>query len=77
MGSAGPSPPKVAGRSFAGTAEAEPEWMLHWALGPELADFDEPRRLPTMTFMMSFPLLPATIILGATDPEGALQVASC
>ena len=36
-----------------------------------------PRRLPTMTFMMSFPLLPATIILGATDPEGALQVASC
>ena len=27
---------ELIGRSFAGTPESEPEWSLHWILGPHL-----------------------------------------
>ena len=43
----------VIGRSFSGTVKTDPEWSIHWALGPELSDFEDPRRLELVTTIMT------------------------
>ena len=42
------------GKAFAGTQQKEPEWGVHWLLGPQLADMDDPRRAESAEFFLSF-----------------------
>jgi ribosomal protein S18 acetylase RimI-like enzyme len=44
----------LVGKSFAGSRKAEPEWSVHWLLGPQLDDLDDPRRAETAKFFLSF-----------------------
>eukprot|EP00941_MAST-03F_sp_MAST-3F-sp1_P004521 g4521.t1 len=46
------------GKSFAGTSGSDPEWLMHWLIGKEnnLSDFNNPKRILTSAFFMSFAL---------------------
>ena len=43
----------VVGRSFAGTEHTEPEWSMHYVLGPQLRDYSDIRRRELATFWMT------------------------
>ena len=57
------------GRSFAGTADKEPELTVHWMIGPQLQEHDHPHRLPMFTMVMGFPVnvIPGGVLLGSRD----------
>ena len=47
---------RLIARAFTGTSMAEPEWGIHWLLGPKLGDRSDPtgERLEIVTFFMTF-----------------------
>jgi ribosomal protein S18 acetylase RimI-like enzyme len=65
-------------RAFVGTNTAEPEWGIHWLLGPQLGDRADRtgERLQIVTFFMTFALKANAIyptegaVLGSKDDEG-------
>jgi ribosomal protein S18 acetylase RimI-like enzyme len=67
---------KVIGRSFGGTAAADPEWGFHWALGPGLADRSDPAaRAELLGWMISCDYFGKTRLryIGVRGPTGELQ----
>eukprot|EP00929_Paragymnodinium_shiwhaense_P000072 TRINITY_DN10020_c0_g1_i1.p1 TRINITY_DN10020_c0_g1~~TRINITY_DN10020_c0_g1_i1.p1 ORF type:complete len:266 (+),score=20.25 TRINITY_DN10020_c0_g1_i1:195-992(+) len=68
---------EVAARSFAGTAETDPEWAIDWVLGPHLrGKWDDPRRLDVARWMhrtvLRLTLNYGGIVLGAKREDGRL-----
>ena len=45
----------VIGQAFAGTERCEPEWSMHYVLGPQLRDYNDVRRRELATFWMTVP----------------------
>jgi len=67
---------ELIGRSFAGTPESEPEWSLHWILGPHLPRESVELRSSLSEFYLSFAVDNHTrsggAVLAARDPDGKL-----
>ena len=67
-------------RAFIGTSTAEPEWGIHWLLGPKLSDRLDPtgERFEIVTLFMTCALKTNAIypaegaVLGSEDNEGEL-----
>mmetsp|Transcript_7864 Transcript_7864/g.21440 ORF Transcript_7864/g.21440 Transcript_7864/m.21440 type:complete len:310 (-) Transcript_7864:181-1110(-) len=85
-----PEAADVIARSFAGTPASDPEWAIHWILGPALQDRDDPQRVEILRFLLAselvsygtqapmslLPLLPGPAALKATPAVEAGVCAS-
>lgn len=67
---------ELIGRSFAGTPENDPEWSLHWTLGPHLPRDSVEMRSSITGFFLSFAVDSHTrsggAVLAAKDADGKL-----
>ena len=66
---------QVIGRAFAGTSTADPEWVFHWTLGPQLPDRDDPQRAAVVEFMLHTQMMGMNNMhmFGVRSPDGKLQ----
>ena len=74
-----PEAAAVIGRAFAGTPTAEPEWVFHWALGPQFEDRANPDRALICDYMLAGALaaFQTAYLLGVRGPDGALKAVCC
>ena len=68
---------ELIGRSFAGTPQHDPEWSLHWVVGPQLKRENVELRSSLAEFYLSFSMSECTrsggVVLAAKDADGKLQ----
>ena len=66
---------QVVGRAFAGTSTLDPEWVFHWALGPQLPDRGDPQRAAVIEFILHVQMcgMNNMHMFGVKGPDGKLQ----
>uniref|UniRef100_A0A0G4GHU7 N-acetyltransferase domain-containing protein n=1 Tax=Chromera velia CCMP2878 TaxID=1169474 RepID=A0A0G4GHU7_9ALVE len=63
----------LAAKSFAGTEKTDPEWSIHWIIGPKRANFSHPDRIPFCRFILGNLICRQALILVAKGESGDLE----